>query len=395
MPGQSSLPGQSSKLRELALVFLRLGSVALGGPVAQLAMIREEVVDKRGWMTQTEFLDRVGASNLIPGPNTTELAIFAGFLRAGWAGLVVAGVCYLMPSAVIVSVLAWLYVRFGTVPQVTGVLYGLKPAVIAVVAHSIWKLGRSTARTRFLAGLGLAAFMAAFLGAGTLMVILIAGVVGGLREWWVRGRVGMAAPAILVTIAAGLAAAQLLPPLVGPETRLGAPVAGNVFLYFLRTGSVIFGGGMVLVAFLQKDLVGLVHWVTAKQLLDGVAAGWVTPGPVFTIATFLGYVMLGWPGAVLATVGIFLPSFFACAISGPLIPKLRESTVAGAFLDGVNAASIALMAAVTWDLAKAALVDPLSIGLAVASLLIALRFSPNPAWLILAGGMAGMVLHAG
>lgn len=375
-------------------MFLRLGSIAIGGPPAQIAVIRDEIVGRRGWLTEKEFLDRLGASNLIPGPNTTKVAIFAGYLRAGWAGLVVAGVCYMLPAAAIVAAIASFYVRFGNLPQVSGVLYGLKPAVIALVVQSIWKLGRDAGRTPLLALLGLAALGLTIAGTGPLTVIAGAGAIAGVSEWWKRGRLGIAAPVILGTITVAIVAGQLLPIAIGPETRLGTPSLGNVFLYFLRTGSVIFGGGVVLVAFLQKDLVGMVHWVTSRQLLDAVAVGWITPGPVFTTATFLGYVMLGWPGAIVATLGIFLPSFFACAVSGPLIPRLRESTVAGVFLDGVNVASIALMAAVTWDLARTALVDPLTIGLTLATLLILVRFGINSAWLVLACGVIGLLVHS-
>lgn len=375
----------------MALVFLRLGLLAIGGPPAQIAMIRDEVVGRRGWMTQEQFLDRLGAANLIPGPNTAEITIYTGFLRAGWLGLVTAGVCFTLPAACIVTALAWVYVQFGAVPQFNSLLSGLKPAVVAVVAHAIWRLGRSAARTPFLGGLALLALAGTVAGAGTLTVIVGAGAIGGLFEWWRAGRQGVVTPLALGAVALALAAGEAAPALAGPQTPLGAANLGNVFLYFLRAGSMIFGGGVVLVALLQKDLVGVLHWVTSKQLLDAVAVGWMTPGPVFTTATFVGYVMLGWKGAVVATVGIFLPSFFACAASGPLIPKLRESRVAGAFLDGVNSASIALMAAVGWDLGRAALNGPVAIVLALASLAVLLRFNLNAAWVILASGLAGLL----
>lgn len=385
---------QTHRLRELALVFLRLGAVAIGGPPAQIAMIRDEVVWRRGWMTEEQFLDRLGAANLIPGPNTAEITIFSGYLRAGWPGLIVAGVCFTLPAACLVAGIAWSYVRFGNLPQVSGILYGLKPAVIALVLQAIWKLGRTAGRTPFLAILGLLALIATLAGASPLSVIAGAGSVAGFFEWW-RGPRRRTTAALFFAIAAAIAVSYLLPFASPPRVQTGAVGLRGLFFYFLRTGSVIFGGGSVLVAFLQKDLVANLHWVTSKQLLDAVAVGWATPGPAFTTATFIGYVLLGWPGAVAATVGIFLPSFFACAFSGPLIPKLRDSKVAGAFLDGVNAASVALMASVSWDLARAGLTDPLSIGLALSCGAILLRFAINPAWLVLASGLIGLVSRSG
>ena len=371
-------------------MFLRLGATAFGGPPAQAAMIRDEVVHRRQWMTQEDFLDRLGAANLIPGPNTAEITIYTGLLRAGYPGLFVAGVAYALPAAIIVTVFAWLYVRFGTLPQVGHLLHGAKPAVVAVVGRAIWRLGKTAVRSRFLAVLGVSAIGGTLAGLGTLTVIAGAGAIAGLQDWWRRGRRDATAPAILGSILAALAGSEAAPPLAGSETALGKAGTATVFLYFLRTGALIFGGGAVLIALLQRDLVGVLHWVSARQLLDAVAVGWMTPGPVFTTATFVGYVILGWKGAVAATVGIFLPSFFACAISGPLIPKLRGSPAAGAFLDGVNAASVALMAAVTWDLARAAMVDPLSIVLALASLAVLLWRDVNSAWIILASSLIGL-----
>lgn len=354
-------------------------------------MIRDEVVHRRGWMTSEQFLDRLGAANLIPGPNTAEVTIYTGLLRAGYPGLVVAGVAYTLPAALIVTVIAWLYVTYGAVPQVGHVLAGMKPAVFAVVGHAIWRLGRTAIRSTFLAGVALVAVAGSLAGLGSLTVIAGLGAIAGLVNWWQRGRSGTMAPGILGSIIAACTAGEVAPPLVTANTGLGKAGVTTVFLYFLRTGSMIFGGGAVLIALLQKDLVGVLHWLPAKQLLDAVAVGWMTPGPVFTTATFIGYLLLGWKGAVVATLGIFLPSFFACAISGPLIPKLRESPAAGAFLDGVNAASVALMAAVTWDLARAALVDPLSVTLGVASLAVLLCRDINPAWIILASSLIGLV----
>lgn len=377
------------KLAELALVFLRLGSIAIGGPGGQIAMLRQEVVERRRWMTDEEFLDRVGAANLIPGPSSTEVTIFTGFYRAGLAGLVVAGASYMMPAVAIVAAIAWVYVHYGNLPQVAGLLYGVKPAVIVLVVDAVWKLGRASARTLFLAVLGLAAAGSAVAGAGPLAVIAGAGAVAGFGEWGKRTNRGIAAAIVLSCVGAIAIVSQVMGPVAAGEPG-GTIGLHNVFLYFLRTGSVIYGGGFVLMAFLQKDLVAVLHWVTSKQLLDAIAIGQVTPGPVFTTATFIGYILLGMPGALVATLGIFLPSFLFCALSGPLIPILRKSCVASEFLNGVNVASVALMAVVSWDLARAALVDPLSIGMAAACIFLLALTKVRFGWLLLACGLIGI-----
>ena len=382
----------SHRLRELASVFLRLGTIAIGGPPAQIAMMRAELVERRRWMTEEEFLDRLGAANLIPGPSSTEVTIFTGFLRAGWPGLFVAGAAYMLPAVIIVTLVAWIYVRFGNLPQVNGILYGLKPAVIVLVIQSVWKLGRSAARDLFLKAIGVAALLSTIAGAGPLAVIVGAGAVAGFGEWGKRNNRGMLAAIVLS--AAGIVAlsSQFLPPVATAESGHAIGLQ-QVFLYFLRTGTLIYGGGFVLIAFLQKDLVAAFHWLTSKQLLDAIAVGQVTPGPVFTTATFIGYLLLGVPGAAVATLGIFLPSFFFCAISGPLIPVLRKSSVAGAFLDGVNVASVALMAAVAWELARAALVDPLAIGLAAATAILLGLTEIKFGWLLLGSALIGLLTH--
>jgi chromate transporter len=287
--------------------------------------------------------------------------------------------------------MAWVYVRFGNLPQIAGLLYGVKPAVIVLVIEAVWKLARAAARTVFLGVLGLATVAATLAGAGALAVIAGAGAVAGFAEWSKRTNRGMAA-AVLSGVAAIALASQFAPPFATGEPG-GTIGLHNVFLYFLRTGSVIYGGGLVLMAFLEKDLVAGLHWVTSKQLLDAIAIGQVTPGPVFTTATFIGYVLLGLRGALVATAGIFLPSFVFCAISGPFIPVLRRSQVASEFLNGVNVASVALMAVVSWDLARAALVDPLTIGLAAGCVILLALTKIRFGWLLLACGLTGAFVH--
>ncbi|ATB48696.1 chromate efflux transporter [Corallococcus macrosporus] len=378
-------------LVEVALLFLRLGFTGFGGPAAHIAMMEDEVVRRRRWLTRDEFLDLLGAANLIPGPNSTELAIHLGHRRGGWPGLLVAGVCFILPAMLITLAAAWAYVRFGSLPSAEGVLYGVKPVIIAVVLQALWGLGRVAVKTRVLAAVGVAAVIASALGVNELLVLLCAGVLmalwrGGTRAAGAGGRqqgpgqmmLGM--PLALQGLAAGAAGA--------------VPFSlGGLFLFFVKVGAVLFGSGYVLLAFLRADLVERWGWLTETQLLDAVAVGQVTPGPVFTTATFIGYLLGGGVGAVVATVGIFLPAFFFVAVSGPVVPRLRRSWVAGAVLDGVNVASLALMAVVTWQLGRSALVDAWTVGLALLSAVLLLRFRLNSVWLVLGGALTGLLLR--
>ena len=374
------------RLKELALLFLRLGATAFGGPAAHIAMMEDEVVRRRKWLTREEFLDLLGATNLIPGPNSTELAIHLGLLRAGWPGLLVAGACFILPAFFVVGAIAWGYVRFGSLPQAEALLYGVKPVIIAVVLQALWGLTRSAVKTRGLAVVGMVGVAFAILGIHELVILLLAGVAVALVRWGQRRALGASAPP---------PSQGLLP--VGTLLPLGAATAAvpfslhGLFLFFLKVGSVLFGSGYVLLAFLRADLVDRWGWLTEAQLLDAIAVGQVTPGPVFTTATFVGYVLGGPAGAVVATVGIFLPAFIFVALSGPLVPRLRRSWAAGAFLDGVNVASLCLMAVVTWQLGQAALVDVLTVGLAVVSAVLLIRYRVNSAWLVLGGATAGLL----
>ena len=372
-------------LRELAALFLKLGTIAFGGPAAHIAMMEEEVVRRRRWLSREDFLDLVGAVNLIPGPNSTELAIHIGHRRAGWKGLLVAGICFIVPAFVLVFAIAWGYVRFGRLPQAQSFLYGVKPVIIAVVVQALWGLGRSAVKNARLGVLGFIALAAVMLGAHELLVLFA---------------IGAAAMAFEVIAAKrpSRLSALLIPPglfsLAGASVTGGAGVqAGTLFLVFLKVGSVLFGSGYVLLAFLRADLVERLGWMTEAQLLDAVAVGQVTPGPVFTTATFIGYLLAGPSGAVLATVGIFAPAFAFVALSGPLVPWLRKTREAGAFLDGINVASLALMAAVTWQLGRAALSDGWAIGLAALSAVVLLRYRVNSAWLVLGGAATGLLLR--
>jgi chromate transporter len=383
---------RDASLGQLALAFLRLGTIAFGGPAAHLAMMEEEFVRRRRWITQAEFLDRMAAANLIPGPSSTETTIFIGQLKRGWRGLIVAGSCFLLPAAVIVSLIAWAYVRYGALPQVAGMLYAIKPVVVAIVIQALWKLSKTGVRTKFLAAIAAFAVVLNLFRFGPVLVLLIAGAIAA-AALWLRMKMRMKSGPAAVSLAAlpkFFAAA-----LVTAATAAALPFTlWRLFLSFLKIGSVIFGSGYVLLAFLQSEFVERLHWLTEKQLIDAVAVGQFTPGPVFTTATFIGYILGGWPGAIVATVGIFLPGFLLVAASGPLIPRIRRSPVISAALDGVVAGSLALMAVVTWQLGKAAIVDRMTIAIFVVCVVALLRFRVNSVWLIGAAAVGGWVLQA-
>jgi chromate transporter len=377
-------PGAAA-LRELAALFLRLGATAFGGPAAHIALMEQELVRRRRWLTHDEFLDLLGATNLIPGPNSTEMAIHIGRVRAGVPGLIVAGACFILPAAVLVSSIAWAYVRYSRLPAVSAVLYGVKPVILAVVLQALWMLGRSALKRRGLWALGALAGTAAALGGNELGVLLLSGLLAlGARA------VQDHRSALLVPVAP----AGALGALATAATPAAEVALSTLFAVFLKIGAVLFGSGYVLLAFLRADLVERLGWLTETQLLDAIAVGQITPGPVFTTATFVGYLLRGPAGAAVATVGIFLPAFLFVAASGPLIPFLRRSRLAGAFLDGVNVASLALMAVVTAELGTSAVVDGWTAALAVASAAVLLRFPRiNSAWLVLAGAAAGVAVR--
>lgn len=387
--------GERVSLLELALFFLRLGTTAFGGPAAHIAIMEDELVRRRKWLSREKFLDLLGASSIIPGPSSSELAIHIGYLRCGWMGLVVGGVCFIFPAAILVACIAWAYVRFGHLPAVAALLYGVKPVVVAVILQALWGLGRTAVKNSFLAVAGVVCVVLSFLGVNALLILAGAGAVMACSRALSLAKEKRRAAGTGASLAIGrglrLKAGKLLLPLAGAGAALTmAPRLWAIFLAFLKIGSVVFGSGYVLLAFLRADMVVRRAWVTDAQLVDAVAIGQVTPGPVFTTATFLGYLLRGPAGAVVATIGIFLPAFVLVAISGPLVPRIRGSAIAGAFLDGVNVASLALMAAVSYQLGRSSIVDALTIGLAIASATLLLRFRVNSAWLVLGGALAGI-----
>jgi chromate transporter len=382
MPESGNTPSspERSPLAEVASLFLRLGATAFGGPAAHIAMMHDEVVRRHKWLTDEAFLDLVGATNLIPGPNSTEMAIHIGFARAGWLGLLLAGACFILPAMLIVLLLAWLYVEYGSLPQAQGVLYGIKPVMIAVVAQALWTLGRKAVKGWLTAAAGVAAVAGYFLGMNE--VALLFGI--GLAVMLLANarRIGN-----------GLMAVAAMPLAAVPAgVDVTAPYSlAKLFFVFLKIGSILYGSGYVLLSFLHADFVARLGWLTDQQLIDAVAIGQVTPGPVFTTATFIGYLMGGFPGALAATVAIFLPSFVFVAISNPFIPRMRRSAWFSRLLDGLNVASLGLMAAVMWQLGAASLVDPLTVLLAVSALILLLGFRVNSTWLILAGATVGLL----
>ena len=364
-------------LRELARLYLRLGLTAFGGPAAHIAMMEDEVVRRRRWLSRQDFLDYLGATNLIPGPNSTEMAIHIGRARGGWKGLLIAGVSFILPATILVMALAWGYARFGKLPQVGAVLYGIKPVIIAVILQALVGLGRSAIKSWFLAGVAAGAIIADVLGVSEIAVLFAGGAF--VCVWYFGAR--KMKPHAGVAIAAG-----------APLSAAGATAFGlwPLFWVFLKIGSVLFGSGYVLVAFVQAEMVTRRGWITQGQLLDAIAVGQITPGPLSTTATFIGYLLAGPVGAVVATVGIFLPSFVFVALSAPLIARLRSSEVAGGFLDGLNVASLALMAVVTAQLGAAAICDRITAVLALLSAAALLRWRVSSLWVLLAGAAIGV-----
>lgn len=377
---------KTASLKELALLFLKLGTIAFGGPAAHIAMMEDEVVRHRNWLEREKFLDLLGITNLIPGPNSTEMAIHVGYLQGGFVGLLVAGSCFILPAALIVGAIAWAYVSFGSLPLANGLLYGVKPVVIAVVLQALVRLARTAVKTKFLALIGLLAVILNFSGVNELIVLFGVGILVATRQWLMQHRSGTPPSALLAAT----------PMLVAQVTTTTAATPVNfslwsLFLFFLKVGTVLFGSGYVLLAFLRADLVHRWGWLSDAQLLDAIAVGQVTPGPVFTTATFIGYLLAGPLGAIIATLGIFLPAFLFVALSGPLVPFVRRSPIAAAFLDGLNVASLALMAVVTLQLAQAALVDWITVALVIVSAILLIRFRLNSVWLVLGGAIVGLV----
>ena len=383
----------------LALLFLRLGVSAFGGPVAHIAMMRQEFAQRRQWISDRQFIDLIGVVNLIPGPNSTEIAIYLGYLRAGWPGLVIAGACFIGPAMVIVLALAWAYVQFGALPETGWLLYGILPVVIAIIARALWGLARAVVRHVATAFWALALVTLYLLGVNALLLLFGGGALyaAGVGLWRaIRAR--RVTSSLLIPLAPATAGGSILSATATATATATAASAVpfsllTLFLTFLKIGAILYGSGYVLLAFLRSDFVQNLGWLTDRQLLDAIAVGQFTPGPVSTTATFIGYILGSWQGALLATLGIFLPSFIFIPLIHHLASWMRRSPAVALVLDGVNIAALALMAGVTVQLAQTALHDVLTWALALAALLILPRLKVNSAWLILAGGLVGLAIH--
>ena len=403
MPAKSETIAQGS-LGEIARAFLRLGFVAFGGAAAHIGLMEEEFVRRRKWLTREEFLDRLGAVNLLPGPTSTEMAIYLGELRGGFPGLLVSGACFILPAAFMTVGLAWAYVKYGALPELAGVLWGVKPVVVVLLVQAVWSLAKAALKSRELRFLAAVVLVLAAMHVPTLALLIGTGV-----AWIVANRVGRKpGPAVIVAAAIGsdVATAGSLANGSHAENAVQGAVAAlggvspflavttpGVFLYFLKIGALLFGSGYVLLAVLREDLVVRLHWLNQTQLLDAIAVSQATPGPFFTVATFVGYVLAGWHGAGVATLGMFVPAFTYVALTANVLPKMRKSPNAGEFLDGVNAAAVALMAFVGVQFAREVVTTPLALVIGAVAAVLVFRYRLNSAWVVLGGALSGLLLR--
>ena len=387
---------RTGRLREIAGLFLKLGVIGFGGPAAHIALMEDEVVEKRGWLSRERFLDLVGVTSVIPGPNSTEMAIHLGFLRGGWPGLLLAGACFIVPAVSLTTLLAWAYMTYGAVPQVADLLYGIKPAVLAVILGALWRLGQKSVKEWRLGFLGLAVTLVALTDFSGVFALIGGGLVG---MFWLkmtrsddRGHVAVIAP--LAGAGASMLASQ--------GALVGAPTLWALGLFFLKIGAILYGSGYVLIAFLEEELVHGYAWLTQEQLLEAIAIGQFTPGPVLSTAAFIGYLVSGgklsW--ALVAAGAIFLPSFVFVAALNPVLPRLRESQWVASFLDAVNVCAVGVMAAVTIELAYFQVFDTLTLEgvpkiiIAIGAAILGLWRGVGAVWLVIGGAVAGWLFHA-
>jgi chromate transporter len=385
-----------NRLTEVAQIFLKLGIIGFGGPVGHIAIIEDEVVKRRQWLTPEHFLDLLGATNLIPGPNSTELVIHIGYIYAGWLGLIVAGVCFIFPAVLITGIFAWIYVSYGTLPQVAPLLYGIKPVVLAIIMNAVWGLGKKAVKTRKLLIIAVAVGLITWVAKVNEVVALLLG--GILGMVWLRS--GNQTNLMMI----GLTTGTFLQTTATLNTAINNHVSVPLWqlgLFFLKVGSVLFGGGYLLIAFLQGGLVEEYAWLTQQQLLDAIAIGQFTPGPVLSTATFIGYVIAGFPGAIVATLGIFLPSFLFVVALNPLMNRIRDSAWTRPFLDAVNVSAVGLMlltsmqlGITTLTLPKTPYIDFFGLGITLISIILVVRYRINAAYLILGGAIISWVVFA-
>ena len=377
----------SSRLKEVALLFFRLGMTAWGGPAVSVAMMHDEVVHRRKWIDDQRFLDILGATNLIPGPNATEVATHLGLIRAGWKGFFSAGILFLIPGSMMALFLAWAYVKYGSLPEVSAVLYGVKPVVIAVIIQALITLGRRACNSWLLLTVGLAT-LALYLFGVEEMILLFAGaavilLVKGGRKLFRMG----AASLLCIPFLFNLSLLRLSP-LLNTITSFSN---ATLFLTSLKIGSLMFGTGYVLIAFAKSEFITNLGWINNTQLIDAIAVGQALPGPLSKSITFIGYLMGGIPSAFIATVGFFLPSFILVALLSKIVILARNTWWAAAFIDGVNVASLGLMAGAMVIIARTAIVDIFSALLTLASLLLIFKYKVSSHWIILGGGLLGII----
>ncbi len=367
------------KLKEIAQVFFKLGCFAFGGPAAHIAMMEDEIIEKRKWMTRDYFLDLIGTTNLIPGPNSTEMTMHCGYERAGKAGLFVAGIAFIFPATIITAILAYLYVKYGQLPEVEPFIYGIKPAVLAIITGAILKLGKKAIKSTELIILGVLVLAASLLGVNEVIALLTAGVLGMLYFYLkskTRSNLNTISPFLLI---------------LGIHTTIAKVSTLKLFLIFLKVGAILYGSGYVLFAYLDAELVtrGL---LTRAELIDAIAIGQFTPGPVLSTSTFIGYQLSGFTGALVATTGIFLPSFLFVLILNPFIPRMRNSILLRYFLDSVNSAAVAVMLAVLLVMAKETLIEWQSIGIALIAVFLTFKTKLSTIWTIVIGAVVGFLL---
>lgn len=387
---------RSGRLREIAGLFLKLGVIGFGGPAAHIALMEDEVVEKRGWLSRERFLDLVGVTSIIPGPNSTEMAIHLGFLRGGWPGLLLAGACFIVPAVSLTTLLAWAYMTYGAIPQVADLLYGIKPAVLAVILGALWRLGQKAVKGWRMSFLGVAVTLVALTDFSGVLALIGGGIVG---MFWLRmtqsndrGRMAVLAPV------AGTGVSML----ASQGALVGAPTLWALGLFFVKIGAILYGSGYVLIAFLEEELVHGYAWLTQEQLLEAIAIGQFTPGPVLSTAAFIGYLVSGgklsW--ALVAAGAIFLPSFVFVAALNPVLPRLRESQWVASFLDAVNVCAVGVMAAVTIELAYFQVFDSLTLEgvpkmlIAIGAAILGLWRGVGAVWLVIGGAVAGWLFHA-
>lgn len=357
---------KNQRLVEIIKVFFKLGVMAFGGPAAHIAMMEDEIVEKRKWISREKFMDLIGTTNLIPGPNSTEMAILLGVERGGILGLILAGLSFILPSMAITLIFAFVYVEFNSIPEVHNILNGIKPVVITMIIHALFRLGKSTIKSKAQIFLALFTGMMYLLNIGEISLLFLAGFIFTFFSNKDR---------------------------INNKLKSIEPISSSLlFLLFFKIGAVLYGSGYVLLAFLETEFIEKLHIVTMPQLIDAVAIGEFTPGPIFTTSTFIGYILKGLPGAIFATIGIFLPSFIIVLLIKPIIPRLRNSPWTSSMLDGINVGALVLMTAVTIKLGISTLTNWLPIMIFIISFYVKSKFKLNSALLVVAGGFIGWLM---